>query len=214
MRVTITAFAASCILFAADVAAQACLRLPTQSNQATISGNAGFVDNANSFGGAFSYNSLGPVTVGAGLGVTTFDNSDENSLDASGLLGLEVPLTGLSGCVVTGLRYSTIDFNDVFSVSTLQVPIGFGIGKSIPAGPRTALVLNAVPQFLFVRSRTERTVAGDTDIDTDTEGEFGLDLGATLASSAVFGGFGVFMSTINNSDPVFTLSIGLVLGGR
>jgi hypothetical protein len=209
---------------ASSLAAQECIGLPLGSAQSALAGNLSFADNTTTIGGQFSHNAAGTLSLGGGAGIVMADG--ENGLAANGVIAIDFPVTGLkSSCLVSGIRYTTFSFSSGFigfpgaefdaKLTGLVVPIGFGIGTSMPASPSTSLLLHGVPELLLARTSTEIETPVGSQSDSNTELAFGLILGGTLVSQRLFGGLAVEITTLDgDSDVVFTINVGTVLGRR
>jgi hypothetical protein len=102
-----------------------------------------------------------------------------------------------------------------FTASTLTIPVGIGVGKRLPAGPELVVDIFAQPHLLWIRSDVEIEGSFGPEIGVDgSESEFGLGLGTNLATPTFFVGAGVGITTIEDSDPTFSLRVGLLLGRR
>lgn len=68
----------------------------------------------------------------------------------SGRVGYELDTPQLSACPFSGFSYERVSEDDV-SISALTIPVGFGVGKTLPAGEGYAFTLSGAPQLLYVR---------------------------------------------------------------
>jgi hypothetical protein len=212
------AFAASSTLIAGQVAAQACLGLPTMDGQATLSGNVGFLENARTYGGAGSYNMAGPVTLGASVSITKPSNVNQDITNLGVLGAYDLGLAGFSACPSAGAQYSTFSaqyFGSFVDATALIVPVGVGLGTAIPVGTGSSrLILSAGPQYLYIRTKLDFSTPILSGEGSRTEHEFSLTLGGALHMSQVYAGAGVSFNTIEDSEATFGVNLGLVLGRR
>lgn len=205
----LTVTACGCLLFgtAAPLAAQACLGYPTPAARFSINPGITFGDNATTFGGTVNANLPTSLGVEAGAGVTSYDDIDSNGFGVSGRVGYELDTPQLSTCPFSGISYSRVSEDDV-SISGLTVPVGFGVGKTLPAGENYAFTLSGAPQLLYVRNSAE---VGDAE-ETESDVEFGAALGATLGTDRIYGGFTLTLTSIDGNETAFGISMGFLLG--
>lgn len=193
--------------------AQACMGTPISGGQYGIEGGLGVGEGFKTYSGGVAANVMGPLAFAGGVAVTKPDAGGENvtSLSASG--GYEI-LQGsrLSVCPTTGLNWSTasVDFDGTeVDINQIVVPVGLGLGTSLPAGSMD-VTLFAVPQFLWFRT----SIGADGESVSDSQNEFGLNTGLRVGVSSFYAGAGMSLTSVEDSDPVFNFGIGLVLGGR
>ena len=214
------AAAMTALLFTAvttEAAAQACIGVPVRDGQIAIEGQLGIADGLKTYGVAATANLAGPLTVQGGYTLLDLDDVDENANGFHANLAYEVPVKSLSACPVVGVSYAkwSQSFLGVdLDVSETVIPIGFGIGKTIPAGTSLGLTLYAIPQFLHIRGKIEASDDTGSESAEENSNEFGSVFGFRLGSSAVYAGASVMFTTIEDSDPTFGVAIGLALGGR
>ncbi|MGH7459661.1 MAG: hypothetical protein ACREMA_01370 [Longimicrobiales bacterium] len=228
MRQALCALAATTLVVATDLAAQECIGLPLTNQQSALVGNLTIADQTTTVGGQLSFNVAGTLTLGGGAGIVMADAG--NGLAVNGLVAIDMPVSGLNSCLVSGAQFTSFSISSVFTgfpgldfeakQSLWVVPVGFGIGTTIPASGSSTLILNGIPQLLLARSRVEADLPvpvpapGIEFNRSKTKLAFGLSFGATLVSTRLFGGLSVGLSTLDESDTVFTISVGTVLGRR
>lgn len=194
---------------------QACVGTPIGSRQFGLGGSIGFTDGATTYGVGLRANLEGPFSVAGSYGLTDFDGVEENASTFQGSVAYELPLQGISACPVAGFGYSRISGDDAefdveATLTNLSIPVGFGVGQTFLAGPPLSVTLFAVPQFVYNRSKGEVSVGGISGEETDTSTDFAASLGVTLGTSRLYFGGEVFLTTVDESDPVFLLGMGLV----
>lgn len=192
---------------------QACMGAPISGGQYGLEGAMGVGEGFKSYGGGVAANVMGPLAFSAGVSVTTPDAGGENFTTFGASSGYELLQSSrLSVCPVVGANYTSeseeIDGTE-FDASLLTVPVGLGLGTSLPAGSMD-VTLFAQPQYLWIRS----SVGIDGTTVSQSQSEFGLNTGLRVGVSQFYAGAGMSMNSIDNSDPVFNFGIGLVLGGR
>lgn len=206
----------SLLLAPCVIHAQACYGVPTTDGAVSIIGAFSLTNGAKGYGGNVSANLTGPITLQAGFGITDIDDVDSNITSFNAGAGYELPHISFSACPFVGAGYSTwsetLQGIDVDFTQTV-IPVGLALGRVWSAGPTVDLNLYAAPQFLYFRGRASASDGTTTITETDSSSEFGLELGFALGNGSVFGGGGVSITSIDDSDPVFTASVGFAVGG-
>ncbi|HEX2167212.1 MAG TPA: hypothetical protein VHG09_08220 [Longimicrobiales bacterium] len=192
---------------------QACLGSPITAGQYGIEGGMGVGEGFKTYSGGVNANVDGPLAFGGAVGITKPDAGGEN-MTTLGLAGGYELLQGsrLSACPTVGVNYSTFSTNILgteMDMNQFVVPVGVGLGTTLPAGSMN-VTLFAMPQFLWFR--TSASSGGESV--SDTQNEFGVNTGLRVGMSSFYAGAGMSMNSIENSDPVFSFGVGLVLGGR
>lgn len=100
------------------------------------------------------------------------------------------------------------------TATTIDIPVGFGIGQTFAAGSNAQFGLFAVPQVVVSRRSAELEVGGASEDATDTETYFGADIGALFQTGPFFAGGSVFVSSLDDSDAVFSINLGMLIGRR
>ena len=183
------------------VAAQACLGIPDGSRGAFL-GSVQFPENAKTYGvsgivGAENSD----LYFGGGFGLTSFDyEGSENLKSFSGTAAVELGSVSpdLSLCPVVGVGYSWVE-----DLNVLSVPLGVGLGTTVPLGENGSAGLTpyAMPQFLW-----ERATFMD---ESDSETYFGVVAGANVNFDRLL--IGAFVTKIfeEGADAVFGIQGGL-----
>lgn len=186
---------------------QACMGTPLVPHQIAAMGKVGFTEGATSYGGTLSAYAY-PVIVSGGYALSTIDNIEPHMNHFSGSLAFEVPDIGFSACPFAGVGYSRISETVqgiTAALSSLAVSGGFAIGADLPVGPSFSFIPYATPEFSYIR-----TNAAFDDIDSsESSNEFGATLGLTLSGGVAFAGGAVTLSTIDESEPLFSVGLGL-----
>lgn len=203
------------LLGASDAAAQACMGNPAGMGQAAASGNVAFTDGATSYGASLGANLTGPLAVEVGYALTDYDGVDSNGNTFAGAIGYEVPGPQLSICPSTGLSFSSVSATNELNgvegtVSNLAVPLRLGVGKTLSAGGQLEVTPYVAPQFFWARTSYSESQGGASVSSSETSSEMGADLGLLLGSERIYGGASLSLTTIDNSDPVIGLGLGLL----
>lgn len=183
----------------APLTAQACLGYPTPAARFSVNPGITFAEGATTFGGMVNANLRTPLGIEAGIGVTSYDDIDANGFGLSGRVGYELAMPQLSTCPFAGFSYSRVS-EDGESASAFTIPVGFGAGKSLPAGEGYAFTLSGAPQLLYVR----RSVEG---FDSESDVEFGVGLGAALGTDRIYGGFTLTLTSLEGNETVDRKSV-------
>jgi hypothetical protein len=192
--------------------AQACLGSPALPGQFAIGGQVSFTEGATGYGGGVTANLANPLAIMALVEIVDVDGLEKNITTVGGTVAYELPLAGVSGCPMMGVNYST--FGDTFEgiavdVSQVAIPIGFGLGTSLDLQNNMVLIPSGSVHLLYLRNKFSASFAGDTFSESDTSTEVGASVGATLGIGQFFGRGAVSFTTIEDSDPVVSLMIGL-----
>jgi hypothetical protein len=203
------------LIAAPEARAQACIGIPAGPGRFALGGSVGFTDGATNYGAGLLANLEGPLSVGANYTLTKIDDVDENFNSFDGILAYELPLQGISACPAAGLGYGRIG-SDVpelgirATLTNVVVPVGLGLGYTFSGSGPLSLTLHAIPQFLYIRT-TGEVSDGDLSIqETETASEFGTSLGFKVGLPQLFFGASVSLTTIDDSDPVFSVGLGVI----
>lgn len=207
-RTTTCTMAAIAVLAAtaAPALGQACLGIPAGNGQFALGPTASFMEGAKSYGADFQANLDGAVSIGAGYALTDVDEVDTNGNTLTGAASYELAAGSLSVCPTVGVEYMWFSEGDG-SVSNTTFPVGIGIGKSFSAGESLSITPYAMPQYLHMRATAE---FGGVSA-TESANEFGGTLGLQLGTDRIYGGGGLSMTTIDESEPVYFVGLGFVI---
>lgn len=196
------ALAAATLLFAAgSAAAQACLGLPTRDGQISLAGTAGSLDDDSRFGVEFNADVTGPAAFGfAWDGAGT--EGDRQIF--TGRVSYDFFLLEPALCAVAGVLYDDAPAPGIDD--RLGVPVGIGIGKTLPA-ERFSATIFAVPQYVWMRESLAVPEGGD---DSRTSSEFMAEAGVNLRFLTFYVGGSVLATTFDDADPGLRLRAGLI----
>jgi hypothetical protein len=181
-------------------AAQACLGAP-QGARAGAYGNASFPKGAKTFGVSGMTTAGESVYASASYAMTAIDLDGAPKQHTVGsTLAYEVPsLTqSASVCPVVGATYTKWD-----EYSQIGVPVGVGIGKTLPLGVDGTNTLTpfVTPQFVWVQARYDGATASDT--------YFGMNAGATFGFNSFIAGASVSKLFEEGADAIFGIHLGV-----
>jgi hypothetical protein len=195
--------------------AQACIGVPTADRQFGLAGAMGFTEGQKMYGGELSANLAGPISVGGGYALVKPDDVDTNGNHFSGRAAWELPVAQVSVCPTSGVGYTRFheeQAGDEATVTSMVIPVGLGFGKSLRAGENMSITLSAVPQYLYIKNRAETTGTVNLEVE-DSESAFGADLGVSLGMRSWYVGGGASFNSVEGSDPVFSVGLGVLFGG-
>ena len=204
MKKTMSGFAAAvaALVVAGSAGAQVCAGFPTTDGQGTIGALANFPSGFDQYGAEGSYNPTGPLAVNAGYLYSTGDGDHLNTFrggvafDLGSVLGSMAP--GISIC--PNVR---ADYTSESGVTLWQVPIGLGLGASLPVGgPDMTLTPYVIPSLVWQRI----SAGAGTDA---TETDFGIRGGADLNFDRFFLGGTVEWVNGEGNDAVFGVRAGI-----
>lgn len=203
--------------FPATALAQACLGIPLDAYGVAIAGGAAFGDGGNAYSASLHAN-VAPVTISGGYTLETLDSFESNANTFGGSIAVEMlPNVRVSACSFAGVSYGwvTDEVTDGFAVydltvSALTVPFGFAVGADLAAGPVLSFVPYIAPQFMYVRGTGTIEDAAESASSTESTTEFGGSLGLILSGPVFFGGPSVSLSTVGESEPTFSVTLGIV----
>lgn len=198
--------------------AQACIGVPIPDASFGIAGHFQTTEGANGYGGSLTANLAGPFSVQGRYTLLDMDDIEENANSFGGTAAYEIPNISFSVCPFVGLDYTKWsatdpDFGVEVDVSETVIPIGLGLGYTFAASPTIGLTVYGMPQFMHIRGKLTASAGGEEESFEDDSNEFGADIGFRLGTSSLFGGAGVMFTSIEESDPVFTVAIGIAVGG-
>ena len=195
------AAAAAALAMAGGASAQACAGFPTTKGQGTFGGVVGFPTGAHQVGAEGSYHAESPF--GLNGGVLSSYNENGTMMTFRGGLAFELPmveraLPGLSLCPVV-----RADFSMRGGYTFWQVPIGVGVGATVPVGgPGTTLTPYVIPALMWEKLNG----AGPSEI---TETHFAVRGGADLSISRFFLGGTLEWIDATGIDATFGMRAGM-----
>lgn len=186
------------------LAAQACIGIPVAESRNVVSAQVGFPEGAMSYGAAVRHNMAGPLSLGAQYSLSSFDNVDPKLHGFGVDAAYELPNQSFSGCSVTGLGYSRMS-SDGVTLSTLSIPVGVGLGKSLQVSDRMSLIPHVVPQWVWTRAK----ISADGESLSGDDSVWAAAFGATLATPRFYVGGRLMWVNESDVDPVFSIMAGL-----
>jgi hypothetical protein len=210
MKKTMSGFAAAvaALVVAGSANAQVCAGFPIADGQGSIGGVASFPSGVNEFGVEGAYNFTGPLAINAG-----YIRSEETggggdhldvfragaALDVSSAMAGALP--GVSVC--PNVRADFASQNDV---DAYVIPVGLGLGVSLPLGsPDMMLSPYVIPAAYF--SHIGGDLGGIAVSESNTD--FGIRGGADLSVDRFYFGGTVEWVSGGGNDAVFGVRAGI-----
>lgn len=195
---------------AAPVVAQECLGYTAERGQVSLNPEVILADQATTLGAVVNAYWPGPLGFEARIGRTSYDSDlfDSNGWDFSGRLGYEFGIPGVSVCPFTGLAYSRVA--RLGTLSGIVIPLGVGVGGTLPTGSRYIFTVSGAPQLLYFHQTFQRE-----GLESESEGdvELGLSVAATLGTDRLYGRLSLALSLVGERYNGVGISLGIPLGG-
>lgn len=210
MKKSVVSFSVALVAAAAALPAmaQTCAGYPTGMMGLYFGGRADFPDGLNSFGAEAAFNAPGPLGVHGGVNVVSVEDVDDSAVDVffvGASLDIASIATPIVGPSVSVCPVAEVAFSEDEGTSTLDVPIGLGIGANLGI-PGIAAHGYAQPRVVFSK------VDFDSDaLDDVSETNFGLKFGAGLGLGLITVGAEVNHIFRDEADPVFAIRAGIKL---
>lgn len=192
-----------------SAAAQACLGNTASGGQGFAAVGASFTDGAWGPGANVGVNTTGPVAVRAGVGHTLYDDSDAATTSVSGLAAAEVPTETVSICPAGAVAYQWLsNEGELEGLGVDADGVVLEGGMALGVDVRTEQGFRFIPRATatVVHNRATVSVGSVSDTESETYGAFSV--GLTLGGDAVYGGPSVGLTTLEGSDPVFSVGVG------
>ncbi|MGH7544452.1 MAG: hypothetical protein ACREK7_11005 [Gemmatimonadota bacterium] len=203
---------------------QACTGRGTAGGQGFVEAGVGFGNDARVYSIGGGYDSRGPVTVSFAANFLDNDEDDvglgfesPDAFGGSGAIVIQVTEAPVNVCPAFALSYSRLE--EIEELEDLGVDLdldlwtasaGVAFGLAVPAGDSGVHVMPfAVPSLLAVHGRGSVEFEGEVEEESDTEIEFGATGGLFFGGSRLYGGLSVTATTIEDSDPTFSLGFGV-----
>lgn len=213
---------AGAVLTTGSAAAQACLGVPTRDAQFNVRADVALPENAKHYSAVLTADLNGPFSFELNAGLIDLDDVEDNGASFGGKLAYEVPaVTQVSICPLAGGQFSTLTAEETAGgvtfeadATSLVIPVGIGVGKTLPLGTTSSFTVYAQPQYLHIRSSLEASAGGVTIDEETTDNQFGIDAGARVGFGRLLVGGAVNWATIEDYDPVFSVTAGVTFGRR
>lgn len=204
---------------AAEAASQACLGVPTLDGHTAVSLDLGLSQPRNSYGISISANLRGPLSLAGGWALIKARDIAPNGDEMGATLALELPGAWASVCPSVGVghtRFQRFQNQALVTTSRTLIPVGLYVGRTVPMGENRSLTGYVSPQVVFARTKLAYE-SGDF-VGTDEgpaikDTEFGLEAGVKLSVRRFFGGAGLRLTTLDDTDPTLAVALGILVGG-
>jgi hypothetical protein len=191
------AVAAAALVVAGSAGAQVCAGFPTTDGQGTIGGLVNFPTGFDQYGAEGSYNLAGPLAVNAGYLYNKGD--DDHTSTFRGGAAFELPaFAGRLRSTASLCPSVRADYTSQDDATSWQVPIGVGVGASVPVGgPETRVTLYVIPALVWTRVHFDAQPI-DVFEHTITDTDLGVRAGAELNFNRLY--LGVTSEWVDRGD--------------
>lgn len=212
MKKTVFAMAAVAgVALASTAQAQICAGFPTRENQGEIHALANFPSDIDQFGVEGSFNFAGPFSASAGYIYSKEQGTGGDHLNTF-RVGAALDITSYVGGILPGLSVCPnvrADFSSQNGVDLYEIPVGLGLGLSLPLGaPDVTLTPYAIPALVITRFSIPDPLNPSDNI-SDTSTDFGVRGGADVNFDRFFLGGTVEWVNRTGQDPVFGVRAGI-----
>lgn len=196
----------------AALEAQTCIGVPIGPGQFSIAGDVGFPEGAKTYSGIATGRIGSGVSLQARIDYLKADDAppdvDDSVLVYGGQFAYVLAETDqFSVCPFLGARYFSEEEPGIGEVSVLQIPIGAGIGLTLPFETVDISVF-ATPQLLYSRGTME--ILG-VEVEEDST-DFGTELGGRLNLGLFYLGASVIVTSVEGSEAEVHIAAGFTLG--
>ena len=196
-------------------AGQACLGVPTRDAGFSVAAEMALPNNAQQYAAVLNADLIGPLSFELNAGLLDIDDVEDHGATMGGRIGYTLGVVpALSVCPIAGAQYSTISTEQNLiegplsvDATTLVLAAGAGIGTTFGGGP--AVTVFAQPQYLYIRNTFDDAIRPE---ESSNRSELGIDTGARLSIGRLLLGGGMTWTTIDEADPVFSLTVGIMFG--
>ncbi len=206
-KTTCGVLAVAAVMAAAGAAsAQVCAGFPTRDNQGEIHGLANFPPEVDQFGVEGSFNLRGPLSLSGGI-LFASDNDDDLTTFRAGAAFDITPYIAAASPSLSICPNVRADFASQGDVDLIQVPIGLGLGATLPLGDQSlTLTPFVIPAVVITRFSIDDPILGE---GSETETDFGIRGGADVNFDRFFLGGTVEWIDNPGADPVFGVRAGI-----
>ena len=195
------AAAVAALVVAGSASAQVCAGFPIADGQGSIGGLATFPSGVDNFGVEGAYNLAGPLSINAGYIRSEETGAGGISLDVF-RAGAALDISSAAAGILPGVSVCPnvrADFSSQGGADSYQIPVGLGLGVSLPVGgPGMSLSPYVVPALY---------ISHTSGFDTFTD--FGIRGGADLSVDRFYFGGTVEWVDVPGSDPEFGVRAGI-----
>jgi hypothetical protein len=210
MKKTMSGFAAAvaALVVAGSAGAQVCDGFPIADGHGSIGALAGFPSGENDFGVEGAYNFTGPFSLNAGYIRAEETGAGSGHQDVF-RAGAAFDISSSTARILPGVSVCPnvrADFASQGGVDAMVIPVGLGLGVSVPVGsPGMSLSPYVIPAAYFFHVSGN---VGGIDI-SDSSTEFGIRGGADLSVDRFY--FGGTIEWVNGAgnDAVFGVRAGI-----
>ena len=201
-----------------EARAQACRGIPSQGGGFALQAGVGLTSEATSYGTEFAANLRGPWALSAGYAVTNLQDADPLAHTFSGSVAFEVPGTAVSVCPGLEVGYSrasglstNIYPGPYTTVTSVASVVNVSAGRTLSLAPGLLATPFGGAGLTLLHTSAQAKNGGFTSSKyTDDQSAFAAVLGLVVGSRAVHVGLQVSLTTLDDSDPLYTVGVGFV----
>ena len=220
LRIPVAPLAVAAVLLtkATEAPAQACRGVPSQDGRFALQAGVGLTSGAISYGAEFAANLRGPWALSAGYALTDLRDAEPHGHTFSGSVAFEIPGAAVSVCPALEVGYSRASglstniypgpYTTVTSVSSV---VNVSAGRTLSLTPALLATPFAGLGMTLLHSEAQAKSGGFSSAKyKDDESAFAAVLGLLVGSQTVHVGVSVSLTTLKDSDPLYTLGAGFV----
>ncbi|HEV7588012.1 MAG TPA: hypothetical protein VGO40_07750 [Longimicrobium sp.] len=204
------AVAVAALVVAGSAGAQVCAGFPIAEGQGSIGGLASFPSGVNNFGVEGAYNFTGPFSANAGYIRSTETGGGPGKQDVF-RVGAALDISSAASGILPGVSVcpnARADFASQGGVNSYSIPVGLGLGVSLPLGaPDMSLSPYVIPAAYFTHISGDIGGVHVSDSSTD----FGIRGGADLNVDRFYFGGTVEWINVSGNKAVFGVRAGIKL---
>lgn len=197
------------LFFPVHAAAQACMGNVAGPGQGWASGSASFTDGAWAMGGAVGSNLESPVSLEGAVSHILYDNTDAAATALTGTAAAEVgsPESEVSVCPAARLSYQWLSNDADTGIDASGVVLGGGLTVgTVVQSAQSGLRFVPRASGALVHDRFTASFGGVSSTESQTYASFSGQV--LLAGESVYGGPSASITSLEDSDPVFSVTLG------
>ncbi len=212
MRRLFALLLASTLAAPAGAAAQVCLGYPAGRGESDIGAVVRLRSGLSQFGGTFATHTPGDVVGEAGATVDHYSGGKSWAFTVGGRAGLELH-PALLAATVSLCPFAGAGLSRASGLSTLEFPLGLGIGTVLPLEAATPADSTSILRLLLHGAPTLFLAHTSVPGHTESSATGGLEVGARVLFEGLYAGAAVLVRAGHNHT-VLSLYAGLPLPRR
>jgi hypothetical protein len=212
------AIAAVLLTEATAAPAQACRGVPSQGGRFALQTGVGLTSGATSYGVDFTANLRGPWALSAGYALTDLQDAEPHGHTFTGRVAFEIPGAAVSVCPALEVGYSRVSglstniYPGPYTTVTSVAPVvNVSAGSTLTLTPALFATPFAGLGMTLLHSVAQAKSGGfSSDKYKDDASAISAVLGLLVGSQTVHVGVRMSLTTLEDSDPLYTLGVGFV----